>query len=242
VEKPLARRLARNNRADATLRRFGIVHLIIASIMFMHGAAALALELSFLEISTGDDEMTVSIAISDSLPSDLKGYIKKGVPVQFDYSIELWKVMPGWFDEMLEKDDVKFKIRYDPWEKEFSILQSTRNLALENILDDEHDALELLRKPEQSSFVVEDTTGLYYLIGSLVIKSMTFSNYREVESWLKGEISGARKPELEEAPNRLGEFVFDMAMKISGLKNISAKSKTDKFRFGDPPDAATPDR
>lgn len=206
------------------------------------GVRAGALELVFQDIKADSGLISARIALIDSLPDDLHTYIRKGVPVEFNYSIALWKERPGWFDRLQEKHDISLKIRFDPWEKEYTVLESTPELILEQLLDDERDALDLLRRPERSRFAINDTEGVFYVTASLTIKSMTFSSYREVESWLKGEISGAGKPDLEEAPDKLGEFVFDMAVKISGLKNTTLEIRSQKFRHGFSLSAASPDR
>ena len=62
---------------------------------------------------------------------------------------------------------------------------------------------------------------------------MSLSNLKEVESWLKGEISGAKKPDIKDAPDKLGEFLFNTALKISGLKNISEEIRTPFFKIED---------
>ena len=78
-------------------------------------------------------------------------------------------------------------------------------------------------------FDIKDTTGTYYIIGRLTIKMLSLSNLREIESWLKGEVSGAKRPRVKDAPDKFGEFLFNTALKISGLKDISDETRTPDF-------------
>jgi len=169
------------------------------------------------------------LALIDSLPAELTGYINKGVPISAEYTLELWRARPGWFDLLAGKAKVDYRIRFDPWEKEYTVVQKMPDLVIENILNEEEEAIDLLMSSGQVTFVPDDSAGEYYLAGSLIIKTMSFSSFKEVESWLKGEFSDFKKPSLEDAPDKVGEFIFNMALKVSGLKNYSGDIKTSNF-------------
>jgi hypothetical protein len=114
-------------------------------------------------------------------------------------------------------------------------MQIKSDLAIEHILSENREVFDLVTSTSRVSIPLHDTSGSFYLVGKLSIKTMTISNFREVESWLKGEISGAKKPDLESASGDFGEFLFNTALKITGLQNISNEIKTKNFRIGDLP-------
>ena len=198
-------------------------------------SAAGAAQPAFRYIKYENAKILTSFAIQDSLPQELMAYLNKGVPISFEYEIELWKVRQGWFDKLFDKAAISFQVRYDPWEKQYSVLQTSKNLTIENTLKGERETIDLVSSSGHNSFALNDTSGIYYLVGRLAIKTMTFSNFKEVESWLKGGISGAKKPDIQEAPDKFGEFVFDLALKISGLKNISDEVKSQEFKVNQLP-------
>lgn len=198
-------------------------------------AATEASQPAFRYIKYENGMILTSFAIQDSLPQELITYLNKGVPISFEYEVELWKVRQGWFDKLLDKAAISFQVRYDPWEKQYSVLQTSGDLTIENTLKGERETIDLVSSSGRNSFALSDTGGIYYLVGRLAIKTMTFSNFKEVESWLKGGISGAKKPDLQEAPDKFGEFVFDLALKISGLKNISDEVKSQEFEISQLP-------
>lgn len=197
--------------------------------------SAPAITPGFRYVQYEKETLFADFSVPDSLPAQLIGYIEKGVPVSFEYEIELWEYRTGWFDKLLGKANTLLKVRFDPWEKVYSVIRTSGDLSVEHILNGQRETLDLLKSSGRLSFPVNDSSGLFYLVGSVKIKTMTFSNYREVESWLKGEISEAGKPELDKAPSAIGEFVFDMALKVSGLKDISREIKTERFRINSLP-------
>jgi hypothetical protein len=157
------------------------------------------------------------------------------VPAAFEYGIEVWRTRRGWFDEHIADRKLTFRVRYDTWEKNYTVMQIRPDLTIEHILSRNREVLDLVTTTSRVSIPLDDTAGTFYLVGKLSIKIMTLSNFREVESWLKGEVSGARKPDLESAPNDFGEFLFNTALKITGLRNISNEIKTENFRIGELP-------
>jgi len=199
-----------------------------ASLCFVSAAAT---EPVFNQIKYENNQIMTRMTVADSLPAELVTYINKGVPVLFVYNIGLWRERAGWFDELRSRAEISYKVRYDSWDKEYSVVQVSGDSIIENLLRGERETIDLLRSTGAVHFDSPDTAGIFYLTGELSIKTMSFSNFKEVESWLKGEISDVKKPDLKEAPSEIGEFVFDMALKISGIKNASKAIRSRKFRF-----------
>jgi hypothetical protein len=205
------------------------VILIVAALSASAFSSARALEPAFQYVRFEEGRIFTRLVEPDSLPAELIGYINKGVPIAAEYTIELWRARASWFDGLAEKISIDYRIRFDPWEKEYAVVRSAQNLVIENILDDEDEAIEMLTSSGQVAFSNFDSLAEYYLTGSLVIKTMSFSNFREVESWLKGEVSDIKKPNLEDAPEDVGEFIFNLALKISGLKSHSGDTQSGIF-------------
>lgn len=208
-------------------RRF-IIALALLFVLIM-ASISQAVEPVLRYVKYDNGAIQCGLKLADSLPTELVGYINKGVPILFVYRLELWRQRSGWFDKLLDASETNFRVRFDSWEKRYSVVQSTENLIVENILGSERETIDLLSSTGPDTFAVDDTSGVFYLVGRLTIKTMSFSNYKEVESWLKGGISSAKKPELENASNKLGEFVFNMALRVTGLKDISREVRSESF-------------
>jgi hypothetical protein len=223
-------------KAKAVILRPGLRSVIIFVLLVLFiEAKAQALELEFGYVKCDTSSILTRLDISDSLPSEIIGYINKGVPILFTYRLELWRIRPGWFDKLADFSETTFKVRYDPWEKHYAIVQTSEILTIENSLRSQREALELLGSSGPVKLAIDDTSGVFYLVGRLTLKTMSFSNYKEVESWLKGGISDAKKPEIEDAPSKVGEFVFNMALRITGLKDITREIRSDDFKIADLP-------
>ncbi len=194
-----------------------------------------ALDIGFKYVESGGDTLETALVVIDSLPEKLHEYIDKGVPISFEYNVELWKVRSGWFDSRAVSGDIAYKIRYDTWEKRYTVLEITPLLVVENILPRKREALEMILSSGKMQIPVDYTNGDFYLIGKISVKVMTLSNFREVESWLKGEISEVEKPNIRDASNRIGEFLFDTALKVTGLENIAESIRTSNFQLDELP-------
>lgn len=213
----------------------GVLRLLVPLLFLVSFSSANAFDLRFRYIYYDNDSIISELVIQDSLPPEISRYIGKGIPVTFGYRVELWKSRAGWFDKLTATFESTFRLRYDTWAKRYTVIQEEADLTIEHMLSKRREATELITSTDRISLPISDTTDIFYLIGKLTIETMSLSNFKEVESWLKGEISSARKPNLESAPNKIGEFLFKTALKISGLKNISKEIKTENFRIGDLP-------
>ena len=209
------------------------IHLILITLLLFQYPVSNALDLRFSSIEFEEGEIAAKLLVSDSLPTDLVGYIKKGVPISFEYKMELWESRLGWLDKHIVNKGVTYKLRYDTWEKEYTILTEQSDMIIENNLDKDREATDLVKSSGLLKMKLKDTTGQFYITGKLTVRTMSLSNLKEVESWLKGEISGAKKPVIKDAPDKLGEFLFNTALKISGLKNISEEIRTPFFMIED---------
>ncbi len=227
------------SKASELSRNYSLIRVrlfypvLLFTIIAASPAWSIDTEFRYLEFNEGS--ILTDLVIVDSLPGRLVGFINKGVPVAFEYKLELWRIRQGWFDRHIANRELTYRVRYDTWEKRYTVMQIKSDLTIEHILSNTREVFDLVTKTSRVSIPLSDTSGIFYLVGKLSIKTMTISNFKEVESWLKGEISGAKKPDLESAPDDFGEFLFNTALRITGLQNISNEIKTRNFRIGDLP-------
>jgi hypothetical protein len=201
---------------------------IISALAIIPGIV-LGIELQMGNPVYKDGGIAASVSISDTFPGELVSLIDKGAPISVEYTIELWRHRPGWFDARVAGAQIQYKIRYDSWDKEYTIVREAPGELVENTLDDEDEALEMISSSESVTLPTGENSGAFYLVGSVIIKTMNFSNFKEVESWLRGEVSTDRGRAIEDAPDRMGEFLFGLALKVSGLKNYSAEARSEYF-------------
>jgi hypothetical protein len=198
-------------------------------------SSAWGLETRFRYVDIDSGSILTDFAIADSIPSHIVEFISKGVPVAFEYRLDLRKIRHGWFDGHMASRELTYRVRYDTWEKKYTVIEIRSGPIIEHILFDSREVFDLVTKTSRVSIPLNDTSGTFYLVGKLYIKTMTLSNFKEVESWLKGEIIGVKKPDMKSASDDFGEFLFNTALKITGLRNISDEIRTGNFRIGDLP-------
>jgi hypothetical protein len=202
---------------------------LVISLLPLSISKAVNLEISPIKFENG--AVTAEISINDSLPSNLTAYMKKGVPISFDYKLELWRSRAGWLDKLVDNVGIVYRLRYDTWDKGYTIISEQSRLTVEYILEEVREASDLVKSSGRLRMSIDDESGDYYIVGKLAIKTMSLSNLKEVESWLKGEISGAKKPKIRDTPDKFSEFLFNTALKVSGLKNISEETRSPFFKI-----------
>ena len=212
-----------------------IIAVLILFALIVSASSANALEIRFEYVDSRSDTVIAKLSIADSLSEKLVEYIDKGVPIGFEYQVELWRVRAGWFDQQIAVYDIAYKVRYDTWAKRYTVLAITSDLVVENTLSRKREALDLILSSDKIVLSIKDRDGVYYLVGKFTAKVMTLSNFKELESWLKGEISEVEKPNIREASDKIGEFLFNTALKVTGLENISENIKTENFGLDDLP-------
>ena len=204
-------------------------------IISFNSSLALAQEPVYKYVDILNDSLRVQVNIVDSLPDDLLKQINKGVPISFEYNLELWQKRSGWFDKLVEKQTISNRVRFDSWDKRFTVVRSAPGLVVEHSLRKLRETLEIVMTTDSLNFAVIKQSEFYYLVCQMTIESISLSNFKEVESWLKGELSDPKPPKVDEAPDKFGDFIFNTALKLSGLKNISKEVRTGLFRLEDLP-------
>jgi len=209
------------------------LRLIVFSlfVILSHSNSALSQEPVYKYVDILNDTLRVQVDIVDSLPDDLIKQINKGVPISFEFDLELWQKRSGWFDKLIEKQTISNRVRFDSWDKRFTVVRRAPALVVEHSLRKLRETLEIVMTTDSLNFAINDPSEFYYLVCQMTIESMSLSNFQEVESWLKGELSDPKPPKVEEAPDKFGEFIFNTALKLSGLKNISKEIRTEMFKL-----------
>ena len=209
------------------------VNLVFLSLVVFSFAFELAYSQNpvFSYVKYESDSLRARVDIVDTLSSEIIKHIQKGVPISFVYNIELWQKRTGWFDKQVEKQKIRLRIRYDTWQKKYTVIKEAPGITVEHTLRTMRETLELVMTTDRISFDIQDKQGSYYIVCQLKIATMSLSNLKEVESWLKGGLSKPKTPDIESAPDKIGEFIFNTALKLTGLKDISREIRTDIFQL-----------
>jgi hypothetical protein len=231
VNKLIAEQTNRDGLRNHPGPFFILIYAAVFLVLLFNFAIADNLSLSHADFR--NDSLIIEIEFSDSLPEALLTQIDKGVPVAFKYSVELWYIRGGWFDELTGKAEIDYRLRYDTWERKYTLIRQTEEITIEHRLRKLREVMELISTTDELPFNLGNQNREYYLRGKLTILTMSLSNLREIESWLKGGLRDPKSTPIEEAPSKLGDFIFNTALKLSGIKNLVYDLKTEPFSPGD---------
>ncbi len=159
------------SRTLSSIRIRPIYLALLISVIATSSTWSSGIEFRYLEFNQGS--ILTNLAVVDSLPARLIEYIDKGVPAAFEYRVEVWRTRRGWFDEHITDSKLTFRVRYDTWEKNYTVMQIKSDLTIEHILSRNREVLDLVTTTSRVSIPLDDTSGSFYLVGKLSIKIMT---------------------------------------------------------------------
>ncbi len=144
-----------------------------------------------------------------------------GFPLRLHYRLELWRKRSNWFDEHAGEATWDLVAQYDPLADDFVLVRSAgaRRYASGETLG------RALAIPYKINLTPRGTGRFYYLC-RLEVSTLNDTDLREVEQWLKGEVSPAvsGKGDLGDAMVRGAQRIL---VRIAGLPRLTLEARSD---------------
>lgn len=147
-----------------------------------------------------------------------------GFPLRLHYRLELWRKRSNWFDEHAGEATWDLVAQYDPLADDFVLVRSggARRYASGEGLE------RGLAIPYKINLQPKNGGAFYYLC-RLEVSTLNDTDLREVERWLKGEMSPAvaGKGDLGDAVVRGAQRIL---VRIAGLPRLTLEVRSDLFQ------------
>jgi hypothetical protein len=193
------------------------------------GLAVFAL-LSIAAAPVAAQSASLSISIQDGVPriqaqallADGKflALMRSGFPLRLHYRLELWRKRSNWFDEHAGEASWDLVAQYDPLADDFVLVRAggTRRYASSDELG------RALTIPYKINLTPKGGGSVYYLC-RLDISTLNDTDLREVERWLKGDVSPAvGTGGLGDAMVRGAQRVL---VRIAGLPRLTLETRSE---------------
>jgi hypothetical protein len=109
---------------NSTLRKTICLHLFLLFFLVFPAAAQEDTEanISDIIITTSKSHLLLFCAIKNSFKPEMIEGVRNGIPITFDFSVELEKVNNNWPDSTLTEQTIRHTLTYDPLREEYRVI------------------------------------------------------------------------------------------------------------------------
>jgi len=201
------------------------------------GLAVLALLLSGAALPAAAQDPSLSIILQNGIPrvqvvallanGKFVGLMRSGFPLRLHFRLELWRTRATWFDQYASEAAWDVVAHYDPLADDFVLLRSNGTTARYATAEALGRALEI---PYKITLAPKGAGRFYYLC-RLEVSTLNDTDLRELERWLKGDVSPAvsGRGDLGDALVRGAQRVL---VRIAGLPRLTLEARSESVRGG----------
>ena len=200
------------------------------------GLAVLAL-LSGAALPAAAQDPSLSIILQNGVPriqvvallanGKFVGLMRSGFPLRLHFRLELWRTRATWFDQYASEAAWDVVGHYDPLADDFVLLRSNGSTARYATAEALGRALAIPYKVT----LAPKGAGRFYYLCRLEVSTLNDTDLREVERWLKGDVSPAvsGRGDLGDALVRGAQRVL---VRIAGLPRLTLEARSESVRGG----------
>jgi hypothetical protein len=216
----------------------GAVALCFA-MLFLATEGTHAAELTVSELGVVDSEVRVRLELRDPLDSRTRGAVASGLPITVRFTAELWRERRRWFDQHVATHVEAFRVRWDPRERVYTLGHPGPGRRIDSYerLDElllDLSAHEVFVHPRE----LLDERARYFVAVEVAVRPLTLEQFRELEGWIGGRISGSddpSDPEAGEGSEGVPGAVLGFLLDISGFGDLVLRQRSPSFRPSDLP-------
>ena len=191
-------------------------------------AAAFAVDLADVRVTRVDAYVAVLLRTTHVLSPRIRDSLERGMPATVRLSVDVWKVRPGWFDQMVHTERAELRVARNAWSDEYQMRRDAGPLVTLLDLDEVERELERPSRVRVMPLSGMDPGAHYYAIARVEVKPLTVEDIEEVERWLSGEAKRVGKPGPGSIA-RLPAYMIGVLANLSGLGDETATHRTGTF-------------
>ncbi len=214
------------------LRALTVPILVALACALAAATVARAVELEAVRVTRVEDHATVVLRLAQVLSPRVRASLERGMPATVRLTVDVWRVRPGWFDQVVRQEHAEMRLARNAWSDEYQMRRQSGPLL--TLLDLDEAERELGRPMRVRVVPVTELAreARYYAIAKVEVKPLTVEDIDEVERWLSGEAKRAGKPGPGSIA-RLPGYVVNLLANLSGLGDETATVRTATFTRAD---------
>jgi hypothetical protein len=178
-----------------------------------------------------ENELFCSVVTENLLEENARETIRQGGTAAIDYSFELYRHRRGWFDSLIESQDLQFRIDYDAFERQYRLISPDLRLRTE---DFERIVTQCTSLSEVSFGNTDelrlDQQATYYIVVRVRYQPMSVETIGDLRDWVSGS---GRNEEQQNRSNRgegFGSRVARVIMSAAGFGEEDLQGESRRFR------------
>lgn len=161
----------------------------------------------------------------DAVPDFIADRLERGIPSTLGVQVELWRERSAWYDTSVGSWIYEAQLAREAWSGAYALI------TLDGATN--ADSLSTLRRmasqldlPLPLGGTPIDSNATYRVAVTAIVRPITASDLREVETWLGGELGTGRGPLLG-----IPRGLFGIVRDLSGLGDRREKARSGRFRL-----------
>ncbi len=205
-----------------------VAGLALAALIAVLPAPARAVEIRDVRVVRLGDDAGIALRTTSVLSPRVRGSLERGMPATVRLSIELWRVRPGWFDQLVQAERAEVRIARDAWSDDFRLERVGYPVVTLLDLDEAERELERPTRARLAPVSTMEWQARHYVIARVEVKPLSAEDIEEVEGWLSGEARRAGKPGPGSIA-RLPSYMVGVLANLSGLGDETATFRSGTF-------------
>jgi len=183
------------------------------------------------EVWLEENGLYFSVETVNLLEEDARETIQEGGTAAVDYTFELYRQRKGWFDSLIDSEQLQFRISFDAFERQYRVISPDMRLKT----DDFSRVIAQCTDLNTVSFGTTDGSrldpqGTYYIVVRVRYQPMSVETIDDLRDWVSGSGSNEEQSPTRSRGEGFGSRIARVLMSAAGFGEEDLQGESSRFR------------
>ncbi|MFC1628359.1 DUF4390 domain-containing protein [Gemmatimonadota bacterium] len=208
-------------------------YILIASLLAQAPVFAQEVEtvITVREVWLEENGLYFSVKTDNLLEEGARETIEEGGTAAVDYTFELYRERKGWFDSLIDSEQLQFRISFDAFERQYRVTSPDMRLKTDEfsrVIAQCTDLNSVLFGTTDGSRL--DLQGTYYIVVRVRYQPMSVETIDDLRDWVSGSGSNEEQIPTEARGEGFGSRIARVLMSAAGFGEEDLQGKSARFR------------
>ena len=157
--------------------------------------------------------------------------IQEGGTAAVDYTFELYRQRKGWFDSLIDSEQLQFRISFDAFERQYRVISPDMRLKTDEfsrVIAQCTDLNTVSFNSTDSSRL--DSQATYYIVVRVRYQPMSVETIDDLRDWVGGSGGNEEQNPAESRGEGLGARIARVLMSAAGFGEEDLQGESPRFR------------
>ncbi|MFC1559044.1 DUF4390 domain-containing protein [Gemmatimonadota bacterium] len=187
-------------------------------------------------ITVGDvwleaDGLFFAVKTVNLLEEGARETIQEGGTAAVDYTFELYRQRKGWFDSLIDSEQLQFRISFDAFERQYRVISPDMRLKTDEF------ARVIAQCTDLNTVSFSSTDGsrldpqaTYYIVVRVRYQPMSVETIEDLRDWVGGSGDNEVQNPTESRGKGLGARIAQVLMSAAGFGEEDLQGESPRFR------------